>query len=62
MEYRTKAELNSCKGDAYGGDLVHRSFKVTLSDWEALQAYARENGTTAGEVVRCLIRELLERK
>lgn len=62
MEYRTKAELNSCKGDAYGGVLVHRSFKVPLRDWEALQAYAQDNGTTAGEVVRCLIRELLERK
>lgn len=59
MEYRARAELNSCKGEAYDGSLRRVTLKVPKEDWEDLKGYAECVGTTAGEVVRCLIRGLL---
>lgn len=60
MEFKTIKELQSCKGLAYGGELVHKAIRLHDRDWEALKAYAQENGTSAGEIVRVLIREFLE--
>ena len=60
MTFKSIRELQSCKGLAYGGELVHKVIRLHDRDWEALKAYAQENGTSAGEVVRVLIREFLE--
>ena len=60
MEFKHIKELQSCKGLAYGGDLVHKAIRLQGRDWEALKAYARENDTSAGEIVRVLIRDFLE--
>lgn len=62
MEFKPIKELQSCKGLAYGGALVHKAIRLHERDWEALKAYARANGTSAGEIVRALIREFLERR
>lgn len=60
MKFKSIRELQSCKGLAYGGELVHKVIRLHDRDWEALKAYAQENGTSAGEIVRVLIREFLE--
>lgn len=60
MKFKSTRELQSCKGLAYGGELVHKAIWLHDRDWEALKAYAQENGTSAGEIVRVLIREFLE--
>ena len=60
MKIKSIRELQSCKGLAYGGELVHKVIRLHDRDWEALKAYAQENGTSAGEIVRVLIREFLE--
>lgn len=60
MKFKSIRELQSCKGLAYGGELVHKAIWLHDRDWEALKAYAQENGTSAGEIVRVLIREFLE--
>lgn len=60
MEFKSIKELQSCKGLAYGGELVHKAIWLHDRDWEALKAYAQANGTSAGEIVRVLIREFLE--
>ena len=60
MEFKHIKELQSCKGLAYGGELVHKAIRLQCSDWEALKAYARENDTSAGEIVRVLIRDFLD--
>lgn len=60
MKFKSVRELQSCKGLAYGGELVHKAIWLHDRDWEALKAYAQENGTSAGEIVRVLIREFLE--
>ena len=52
-------ELLSCKGSAYEGSLSPVSIKIPSDDWSALKAYAKDNGTSAGEVIRTLVRELL---
>ena len=62
MEFKPIKELQSCKGLAYGGKLVHKAIRLQKRDWEALKAYAQENGTSAGEIVRVLISEFLERR
>ena len=59
MKFKCIRELQSCKGLAYGGELVHKSIKFHDRDWEALKAYAQVNGTSAGEIVRVLIRDFL---
>ena len=59
MEFKSIKELQSCKGIAYGGELVHKSIRFHERDWEALKEYARGNGTSAGEIVRGLIRYFL---
>lgn len=59
MEFRSITELHSCKGLAYEGELVHRAIKIPERDWAALKAYAQDEGTSAGEIVRCLIRDFL---
>lgn len=59
MEFKSIKELQSCKGLAYGGELVHKAIRLHDRDWEALKAYARGNGTSAGEIVRGLIRYFL---
>lgn len=60
MEFRPITELSSCKGRAYDGKLIQCCIKVPRLDWDALKAYARDNGTSAGEIVRVLIRDFLE--
>lgn len=60
MKFKSIRELQSCKGLVYGGDLVHKAIRLQKRDWEALKAYARDNGTSAGEIVRGLIRYFLE--
>lgn len=60
MKFRPIKELQSCKGLAYGGELVHKAIKLQKRDWEALKTYAQENGTSAGEIVRVLIRDFLK--
>ena len=60
MKFKCIRELQSCKGLAYGGELVHKSIRFHDRDWEALKAYAQVNGTSAGEIVRVLIRDFLE--
>ena len=60
MEFKSIRELQSCKGLAYGGELVHKAIRLQCSDWEALKAYALANDTSAGEIVRVLIRDFLE--
>ena len=62
MKFKSIRELQSCKGIAYGGELVHKAIRLQKRDWEALKAYAQENGTSAGEIVRVLISEFLERR
>lgn len=62
MRFKSIRELQSCKGLVYGGELVHKAIKLQKRDWEALKAYAQVNGTSAGEIVRVLIREFLERR
>ena len=62
MEFKSIRELQSCKGLVYGGELVHKAIRLQERDWGALKAYAKENGTSAGEIVRVLIREFLERR
>lgn len=59
MEFKSIKELQSCKGLAYGGELVHKAIRLHERDWEALKEYARGNGTSAGEIVRGLIRYFL---
>lgn len=59
MKFKSIRELQSCKGLVYGGDLVHTAIRLQKRDWEALKAYARDNGTSAGEIVRGLIRYFL---
>lgn len=61
MEFKSIRELQSCKGLAYEGELVHRAIRLHERDWAALKAYAQDNGTSAGEIVRCLIRDFLEK-
>ena len=60
MKFKPIKELQSCKGLAYGGELVHKAIRLQCSDWEALKAYALANDTSAGEIVRVLIRDFLE--
>lgn len=60
MKFKSIRELQSCKGLAYGGELVHKVIRLHDRDWEALKAYAQANGTSAGEIVRVLISEFLE--
>lgn len=60
MEFKSIKELQSCKGLAYGGELVLKAIRLHDRDWEALKAYAQANDTSAGEIVRVLIREFLE--
>ena len=60
MTFKSIRELQSCKGLAYGGELVHKAIRLQKRDWEALKAYAQANGTSAGEIVRVLISEFLE--
>lgn len=60
MEFKPIKELQSCKGLAYGGELVHKAIRLHCRDWEALKAYALANDTSAGEIVRVLIRDFLE--
>ena len=60
MKFKCIRELQSCKGIAYGGELVHKAIRLHDRDWAALKAYAHANGTSAGEIVRVLIREFLE--
>lgn len=60
MEFKSIKELQSCKGLAYGGELVHKAIRLHERDWEALKEYAQANDTSAGEIVRVLIREFLE--
>lgn len=60
MEFKSIKELQSCKGLAYGGALVHKAIRLHDRDWDALKAYALENDTSAGEIVRVLIRDFLE--
>ena len=60
MEFKPIKELQSCKGLAYGGELVHKAIRLHDRDWEALKAYARASDTSAGEIVRVLIRDFLE--
>lgn len=60
MKFKSIRELQSCKGLAYGGELVHKAIRLQKRDWEALKAYAQANGTSAGEIVRVLISEFLE--
>ena len=52
-------ELWSSKGAAYEGSLSPVSIKIPSDDWSSLKAYAKDNGTSAGEVIRTLVRELL---
>lgn len=59
MKFKSIRELQSCKGLAYGGELVHKAIRLRKRDWEALKAYAKANGTSAGEIVRALISEFL---
>ena len=60
MKFRPIKELQSCKGLAYGGELVHKAIRLQCRDWEALKVYALANDTSAGEIVRVLIRDFLE--
>ena len=60
MKFRPIKELQSSIGLAYGGELVHKAIRLPERDWDALKAYARANGTSAGEIVRVLMREFLE--
>ena len=60
MEFKPIKELQSCKGLAYGGELVHKAIRLRDRDWETLKAYARASDTSAGEIVRVLIRDFLE--
>lgn len=60
MKFKPIKELQSCKGLAYGGELAHKAIRLLCSDWEALKAYALANDTSAGEIVRVLIRDFLE--
>lgn len=59
MEFRQITELSSCKGRAYDGELIQCCIKIPRLDWDALKAYARDNGTSAGEIVRVLARYFL---
>lgn len=59
MEFRPITELSSCKGRAYDGELIQCCIKIPRLDWDALKAYARDNGTSAGEIVRVLARDFL---
>ena len=59
MEFRPITELSSCKGCAYDGELIQCCIKIPRLDWDALKAYARDNGTSAGEIIRVLIRDFL---
>lgn len=60
MKFKSIRELQSCKGLAYGGELVHKAIRLQKRDWEALKTYAQDNATSAGEIVRVLIRDFLE--
>lgn len=62
MDFKTIKELQSCKGLAYEGELVHKAIRLHERDWEALKEYARGEGTSAGEIVRVLIRDFLRGK
>ena len=62
MKFKSIRELQSCKGIAYGGELVHKAIRLHDRDWAALKAFAQANGTSAGEIVRVLIHEFLERR
>lgn len=62
MEFKSIRELQSCKGLAYEGELVHRAIKIPERDWASIKAYAQDNGTSAGEIVRVLIRDFLRGK
>lgn len=59
MKFKSIRELQSCKGLAYGGELVHKAIRLHERDWDALKAYAQDKGTSAGEIVRVLIRDFL---
>lgn len=59
MKFKCIRELQSCKGIAYGGELVHKAIRLHERDWEALKEYARGEGTSAGEIVRVIIRDFL---
>lgn len=59
MAFKSIRELQSCKGLAYEGELVHKAIRLHERDWQALKEYARCEGTSAGEIVRVLIRDFL---
>lgn len=59
MYFKSIKELLSCKGVAYDGELVHRCIRMRERDWDALKEYAQREGTSAGEIVRVLIRDFL---
>lgn len=59
MEFRPSTELRSCKGRAYHGELIQCCIKIPRLDWDGLKAYARDNGTSAGEIVRVFVRDFL---
>ena len=59
MKFKSIRELQSCKGLAYDGELVHRAIRIRKREWDALKAYAQDKGTSAGEIVRVLIRDFL---
>lgn len=62
MEFRPITELRSCKGLAYEGELTQRNIKIPKRDWDALRAYAQDRRTSAGEIVRGLIRDFLNKE
>ena len=59
MEFKSIKELVSCKGIAYNGELVRRCIWMPERGWDALKEYAQREGTSAGEIVRVLIRDFL---
>ena len=59
MKYRNITALRSPKNRAYES-LEHLTLRLPASDIEALKAYAKDNDTTANEVIRCLISKHLK--
>lgn len=59
MKFRPITELSSCKGRAYDGELIPRCIKIPRLDWDALRAYTRDNGTSAGEIMRVLASDFM---
>lgn len=60
MPFKTMSELRSRTNLAYSGTLKRREILIPDKDWQALIKIAKENDTAPSEIIRVLIRGLIE--